>query len=518
MAKPLQTAQISAPGFYGLNTQDASVDLESGFAVVADNAVIDKFGRIGARKGWTPASDSPAGLAGAPIEMIAELADLSGNVYTIVAGNNKLFKLVDGTLTELTYVGAGTAPTITASNWDWAALEGELWLYQEGHKPLVFRPTASTVGYYLVTDHPNYVAPEVQGNNVLAAYGRLWVATTASNKYTVYWSDTLKGANFGTGAAGSVELTSVFTNGMDEIVGIEAIAGLLIILCKRSVIIYQGAAVAPTTNLTLREVIKNVGCVGRDTVQNTGNDVIFLSESGVVSLQRLQDNDTALPFRDLSRNVRDDMIQFATQQSGDTYKSGYFPEEALYVLSNPVTKKCYVLDTRSSLQDGSARVTTWNKLYPTAFLKTRDYDFLLGLPGYVGKYEGYTDNGATYRLQYYTNYQNLQDSTVLKILKNIGMTVVGGSAQAIVIKWGFEYVDNYESLSNVLSTRGNVAYYNIAEYNEGFEYTSGIAIESFRIPASGSGAIIQIGVESDISGTALSVQNLRLYFKQGKVI
>ena len=53
MVAKLLTTSISAPGFMGLNTQDSSVTLENGFATVANNCVIDKFGRIGARKGWT---------------------------------------------------------------------------------------------------------------------------------------------------------------------------------------------------------------------------------------------------------------------------------------------------------------------------------------------------------------------------------------------------------------------------------------------------------------------------------
>ncbi len=51
MYNKLATTSIVAPGFMGLNTQDSSVALESGFATQAMNCVIDKFGRIGARKG-----------------------------------------------------------------------------------------------------------------------------------------------------------------------------------------------------------------------------------------------------------------------------------------------------------------------------------------------------------------------------------------------------------------------------------------------------------------------------------
>ena len=50
MAQPIQAFSITAPGFYGLNTQDSSLDLAQGFALIANNCVIDQYGRIGARK------------------------------------------------------------------------------------------------------------------------------------------------------------------------------------------------------------------------------------------------------------------------------------------------------------------------------------------------------------------------------------------------------------------------------------------------------------------------------------
>jgi hypothetical protein len=52
MAQQLQSITITAPGFAGINTQDAPLSQEPTFAAVADNCVIDKEGRIAARKGY----------------------------------------------------------------------------------------------------------------------------------------------------------------------------------------------------------------------------------------------------------------------------------------------------------------------------------------------------------------------------------------------------------------------------------------------------------------------------------
>ena len=52
MAEKLHHIEIRAPGFLGLNTQDSPTATSPSFASIANNCVIDKFGRIGARKGW----------------------------------------------------------------------------------------------------------------------------------------------------------------------------------------------------------------------------------------------------------------------------------------------------------------------------------------------------------------------------------------------------------------------------------------------------------------------------------
>ena len=58
MAKQLLSAAIAAPAFFGVNTQESGVTLQEGYAVQADNCVIDKYGRLGARKGRTTLSVS----------------------------------------------------------------------------------------------------------------------------------------------------------------------------------------------------------------------------------------------------------------------------------------------------------------------------------------------------------------------------------------------------------------------------------------------------------------------------
>jgi hypothetical protein len=118
MAQALQTFSVQAPGFFGLNTQDSPLTLEAGYASIATNCIIDQYGRIGSRKGWSRVNSSSGNLGSNDVKVIHELVQLDGTLTVLFAGNNKLFKL-DGSnaVVELTYGGGGTAPTITASNW-----------------------------------------------------------------------------------------------------------------------------------------------------------------------------------------------------------------------------------------------------------------------------------------------------------------------------------------------------------------------------------------------------------------
>jgi len=93
MNQSLQIASISAPGFYGLNTQDSPLDLQSGFALIATNCIIDQYGRVGSRKGWTALNSSTGNLGSNDVTVIHEMVEADGTLTVLLAGNNKLFKL-----------------------------------------------------------------------------------------------------------------------------------------------------------------------------------------------------------------------------------------------------------------------------------------------------------------------------------------------------------------------------------------------------------------------------------------
>ena len=517
MSQTLERFSISAPGFFGLNTQDSPLDLAAGFALTAQNCILDQYGRMGARKGWSKVNTSTGNLGANDIGVIHELVQTDGSVTVLCAGNNKLFKSSGTSLTELTYGGGGTAPTITASNWQCASLNGITYFFQVGHDPLIYDPAVSTTTYRRVSEKTGYASTVPQGNIVLSAYGRLWVASTGTDKTTLTFSDLLSGHVYTGGTSGTLNVNSVWPNGADEITGLAAHNGFLFIFGKRQILVYQGAT-APST-MSLYDTVIGIGCRWRDSIQSTNTDVVFLSNSGVRSILRTIQEKSA-PFRDLSKNVRNDLMQLVAGEDPDNIKAVYSEVDAFYLITFPTAGQVYVFDTRASLPDGASRVTTWNHIEPTALYARRNGDLLIGKTGYLGKYSGYLDDTQTYRMAYYTNHADLGDISVTSIVKRISVTVIGGTDQVVTIKWGYDFTEGYLSENVQIPTQGT-AEYGIAEYGANGSpvayYAGGITIQTLAAQATGSGKVVQTGYEAEIDGLELSIQKIEILAKRGRI-
>ena len=519
MAQALQTFSVQAPGFYGLNTQDSPLTLEAGYASIATNCIIDQYGRIGSRKGWSKVNSASGNLGSNDVKVIHELVQLDGTLTVLFAGNNKLFKL-DGSnaVVELTYGGGGTAPTITASNWQCASLNGITYFFQSGYDPLIYDPAVSTTTYRRVSEKTGYSGTVPKGNIAISAFGRLWVADTTTDNATITFSDLLAGHNWTGGTSGSLNVSQVWPNGSDQIMGLGAHNGFLIIFGKRQILVYS----SPTTpaSLALSDSIGNIGCLSRDSIVTTAADIVFLSNSGVRSLMRTIQEKSA-PLRDLSKNVRNDLMTYVASETLSDIKAVYSEVNAFYLLTLPIAKQVYVFDTKAQLQDGSARVTTWDSIEPSALLSRRNGDLLIGKKGYIGKYGTYYDNTSSYRFQYYTNYADLGDPNITSILKKISVVVIGGTNQIFTIKWSYDFSGQYYATQATIPI-STVAEYGMAEYGANGSpiayYSSGIQIGTLVGQASGYGKVVQTAYEIEIAGSAISIQKIEIQAKHGKLV
>jgi hypothetical protein len=339
------------------------------------------------------------------------------------------------------------------------------------------------------------------------------VAGVTGAKTTVYYSKLLDGAQFTGVGSGLIDIESV-VGSSDQIVGISSHNNYLIIFCRNNIVIYNSPD--DPTNLTIADVVTGVGCIARDTIQQTGTDLIFLSNSGVRSFNRVV-QDKSMPMRDLSMNIRDDLVTYISGEVLTEIKSVYFERDAFYLLVFPNLKQSFYFDLRQTLDNGAARVTTWEGFLPEALCKTRDSNLYLGMAGGIGRYFGYLDDTATYRLEYYTSNIDAGEPFSLKFLKKASMVIIASGTQDVIFKYGFDYQNGYSSRTYTKDFVGGTAEYNISEYNIG-EFTAGSAIQDITMHLGGSGKILQFGVEVPIEGAPVSLQQLTIYLKTGKMV
>ena len=511
MAQQLQNITIAAPGFMGLNTQESPIGGDPSFASIADNCVIDKLGRIGARKGWDAVSSNGAAVLGSSrgIETVFEFVDQSGDKIIISAGNNKIFK---GTTTLVDITPSGYTPT--ANNWKCTTFNNHLYMVQLGHEPLIGTDESGSFVLEAITDHSHAHGTMPLANESLAAFGKLWVTDIVGNKHTVYWSDTLNGHAWTGGATGNLNLTTVWPTGHDEVVALAAHNNFLVIFGKKSILVYSGAS-SPAT-MTLTDTVEGVGCIARDSVQHTGTDILFLSDSGVRSFGRTI-QEKSMPMRDISKNVRTDLTSLVPLQT-NAIKSLYSADDAFYLLTLPDSDTVYCFDMRSPMQDGSQRATTWSGLSPLALTTLEDGSIYFGLASGVVKYTSYLDGATSYQMRYFSNPMDFGNVSNLKFLKKFNITIIGGQNTDSTLNWGYDYSSNFTKQVFTLLGSVNAAEYGVSEYNTTAEYTASAIINTPRVNTSGSGEVVTIGIETQINNTSFSIQKIDIHALLGRLI
>lgn len=510
MAQQLQNITVAAPGFAGLNTQDSPIGVDPSFAAVADNCVIDKLGRIGARKGWEAVSTNGSSVLGSSrgIETVYEFIDNSGDKRIISAGNNKLFTGTT-TLTDATPTGY----TPTANNWKAVTLNDHVYLFQRDHEYVLGTDHGGSFVLEEHSAHSHATGTPPEANEVLAAYGRLWAADITGNKHTVYWSDLLNGHHWTGGTSGSLDVTTVWPTGFDEITALAAHNGFLIIFGKKSILVYSGAS--SPASMTLTDTVEGVGCIARDSVQHTGTDILFLSETGVRSFGRTI-QEKSMPMRDISKNVRTDLLNLIPLQT-NPIKSLYSSEEAFYLLTLPDSNTVYCFDMRTALPDGSQRATTWSGMYPLSFAVLEGGEIYIGISSGIVKYEGYMDGTNKYEMRYFSNPMDFGNTSNLKFLKKFNMTIIGGQNTPTTLNWGYDYTESYTKQAFTFGS-SNIGEYGVSEYNTTAEYTSSILINTPKVNTSGSGEVVTIGIEAEINDAAFSIQKIDIHALLGRLI
>lgn len=518
MGYNLQYQPLDNLGINGLNTQDNPASLDTSWLTDADNIVLRESGRISFRKGLKQKVLATTAKVGSIAEDTANdkiVCSVGANVYEVD------FTAPTAAFTNSFATGASD------SNWQWRKFNNELYAFQSGSDPLDYDNGTFT----LLKNSATYNAPSgITNFNPscgLGYYGRIWAGGVTEKKDVVFYSDTLDGHRYNTGAAGQLDLKTVW--GSDEIVAIEAFFGKLVIFGSHNIVIYNNPE-DPNT-MTLDEVIRGIGLASRDSVQPIGDDLIFLSHTGLRSLGRTTEKDN-IPMQDYSSNIKDSLIRHLQQSTNIC--SVYVSNEGMYLLSFVDLNLTYVFDMKHVTPNNTPRVTTWsftNDLGPSSFAYTESQGFLIGQEdGSISEYDGYYDvkyvsggNHTKYSFngKFKTTWLDLGEGSVAAILKKMTAVVNGGQGTVVGVKWYTDF--STEPRRNVSFTlnptaSGTSFLYGAAVSLYGTaKYAPSYGLKEYSVPLVGSAKYLQFELDAETKGYVASLQDMTLLYKQGKI-
>ena len=530
MSKQLAYKSLDNVGINGLNTQSNPTTLDASWLTNADNIVLRESGRISFRKGFKQnVLANTDGAASAPLKIgaIGETED-----GTIVAAVGTNMYTVDFTTPDTPWTDVHAVVSGTDSDWQMCAFKDELYCSQDGHEMLEFDAslTPSWIPMSSTSGHNHTAATSITVINpscCLAFYGRMWAGGCSEDKGTLLYSDLLNAHKWGSGSAGFIDLHSVWDS--DEIVAIAPHFGKLVIFGRHNIVIYNGPS-DPST-MSLDEVITGIGCVSRDSVVAVGDDLMFMSDTGLRSLLRTTEKDK-LPLTDLSLNIKDTIVRNIGQSSN--IKSCYVENEGVLVTSFVDLNITYVFDMKHTTPNQAPRITTWSttdSYNPSCMINSSSKGFLMGqFAGSVATYEDYYDktyiSGGTYTDNPYngtfkTVWIDLGDSVVASLLKKMKAVISGGPGTQVGVKWykDFDVIPS-RTLGFVLNpTQSGVqALWGAATSLFGAaKYAPIYGLKEYNIPLTGSAKFLQLEMSAETAGYTASLQDLTLLYKQGKI-
>jgi hypothetical protein len=172
---------------------------------------------------------------------------------------------------------------------------------------------------------------------------------------------------------------------------------------------------------------------------------------------------------------------------------------------------------RSTLPNGGARITKWDTTSYHSFCTTTDRNLYFGTTGKIARYYGYSDNGVSYRMIYFTSNSDFGQPATLKLLRKCKLVVIGNETQDFVIKYSFDYRSATTPRYYFNQSSQFPSEFNVAEYGIG-EYTGGLVVAEASVHLGGSGRVVKFGIETEINGAPVSIQKADIYVKLGKLL
>lgn len=523
---------LTAPAFRGLTLEASGGTLSSEWATELDNAVFDSAGRPSARKGWTSETSTPTADV---YKRIFEYYKADGTSELIFSSDSD----IDNTVATPTSID-GTL-TITDGNIKFVNFNDKCIAFGIGTGGIPAVYTGTTFADITVASG---TAP-TSGIGT-AAFGRIWCVDTDGKtlRYSALLDETRWAAVDG---GGSVDFSNIWPAGQDSIIAVEELAGDLIVFGTRNtVIMTDGVKTAlglDPTALYVSDTIPGLGVRTQFGVTRALGDLWLYTREGVTSLRR-ELLERSSEITNMSRQVQTQVQEWAGQETDiNDITMEYNPDDSFVLLNFPTANKQVCFDTRSKLEDGSYRLTTWS-----ADLQTIAYNrfssklqgSLTGTVGEIFNYSGSDDDGTSYIFAYESGWLDLgpEQNLYLKFVKrmtsfvlveaNVTLTHIveydfGTSSfsfskiasRARVIEWGqFEWSDGSINSSGGKYDKDDataVAGVDIAEWG------GGASIRTLDVSPKSGGQYIKLGLSTNTNNGTFALQQINLYAKVGRL-
>lgn len=505
----LNVATLVSPGVYGLNKQNSGSLLPPQWATEALNVVFDDSGRTAARKGWLSQTSTP--ISGTPdLDVIFQYYKTStGDKYPISAGNNDIFS---GVSAPSSIKGA---LTINANNWKFVNFNSKVYGIQSGHPLIEWNGT----GNFAATTASTGTVPD--GNEILGAFGRLW--GVSGDGQTIKYSGLLDGTYWTGTGAGSINLTSVWANGADSVVALAAFNSFLVAFGSQNIVILADGSGSTLgldpQNMYVYDLVTGVGCIARDSVQNiNGDDLVFLSYNGLQSLRRVIEQ-KGNPIMDLSKNNRDYLSAAVASNGTANIRSTFNATEGMYLLLLPTAGKIFYFNTKQFLEDGSWRMTEWDSFIPKSIYTLQDSKTTYaGKLGRIFQYTGKQDNGAGYTFRFFTPWiaYDPQIENTIKTLKRISSVQFVYGQMDIIYKWFLDFNETFSFATKTLNSEAGGAEWGLGEWGLG-EFGGTYGLVELNTPAKKAGQFVKVGLETTIDNSDLSLLQMQVFAKLGRL-
>lgn len=494
----LRAKILKYPGSYGLNTQEATLSDEAGaeltrYGSVVTNGVVDSSGKLASRQDFV---NQTTGFSNTIKSLYSRRKrDGTEDIISVAAG--KIYTGVS-TLTE-----RFDSSNATAVNWQFATLGSNLISVHAGVTPKAMNESYANVAF---VGAPWTGSPNV----VLSAYGRVWYADDAAggNSYTLWWSNLLDGITLNAGDAGSLNLTEAWPKGQDSVVALAAAFDKMIIFGRRSILLYTMPADNNPANMTLDDVVEDLGCIARDSVVAADDGIYFLSHNGIYRIDKFGQTTSLIATAQISQIYNDEVLSSISAETAAQIRGGYYPTEGWYVLSFPTQNKTYCIHTRKKVPELEKPVaTTWtNTGRPFyAFTFDKDGNWYSGGVNGIHKYSGYTPDGASnaYTLTLTAQWLPFEDETRLKHAKSVTLVLEAASQQTGTLSWSVDYLAGTSRSESFTCSAA--------------EFAEDPGVGRVRVQIGGSFSVIRPSVAFPINGDKVTIHQMQLFANPGAV-